>query len=495
MTTAVAEKADVHGRTEANREADRLFMEEFKRIEALSIKPIDPKRYGTAVNGAFLLIKYIRGEETIEEKVDVPPGLYDISLVHRLGAEMGKARLPASEISQRLFKEARIRYGVSVSTESGMGRKGSLLLAPTPDGYLSAPGIETPVVGTAVVFDDSGKPSFGSLTTKEEFLRWLPAIQAAWKHHNTWCVDLPSEKVADLADHTEAMLERLENQLKNLHGVSIYMIQPRWLRYYSDGSMQTQRSGAYGRRNAAAPYGGLRPLLYDGPAWVVGLRMGANLVPGRVFVTPEGKFIGSDWCQREVDKNGGIDLHTGEFTKHTLMTWCAGPGISRFGDHVIKQRHGELRRAQPLSNIEKVSLAKRKARTELLRLLVKTKNSKTEGKVMLAVNDEVTQVQSLRYFDAKIDEPGLDFDPYMKLDSDGEHLPLRIVGFMARFGKYAHIVSVALDELGNIIPASTQFKRYQGVLGSSWQAWTYCTRAIKDEAFAKSIVSAMKEAF
>jgi hypothetical protein len=487
-------KVDIHGRDEDHRAADKWFEKEYEAIrgKAGSVGPADPKRYGYATKGAFLTITRVRGEESSAEKVELIPALYDLSVLQTLATELGKAKVPAEELRQKLHRDASVKYGVAIASESehSIGRKQSVPLAPDAKGYVLTPGIEQPILGTAVLFEGDGKYAFGSLDSKKAYLEWLPAIQSGWHLHNHWCIDLPSERVADLADRTGEMLEQLNNQIKNLHGVSIYMIQPRWLRYYSDGDMGSQRSAAYGLRNASMPQGGVRPLLYDAPAWVVGLRMGSRMVPGRVFITPEGRFIGSDWCQREADKNGGIDLHTGEFTKHTLMSWCAGPGISKFGDDVIKARHGSLRRAvvqktQPGA----LEVGQIIARKRLLGLLVRAKSK--EGELALSgVNPEATQRDSLRFFAVGVN---VGHNPEWENWQDGEEANL--IGFSARFGKYTYTVTVPLNpKHGTIDPRGANFSKTAIMTQQQHYQLQHAVYAIGNDALAKEIVAAMKEA-
>lgn len=494
MATSTAIKTafpplDVHGRTPEQQEADRLFREDYQRVRdggKGKLNPVDPKLFGHAAEGAFLTFKRVRGDTSVEEKVSLPSGLYNLKHVEALATKMGMAKAKGEDISKAIAVEGRVRYGVAVSpeTEASMGRKTVVRVAPDVSGYVNIPGIELPVVGTAIIFREDGGYQFGSITSREEYLRWLPLIQGAWSNHNGWCVDLPSTRVLDLVDQTSTMLDNLNNQLKNLHGVTIYMIAPRWLRYFSDGSMDTQRSGEYGLRLGEGAGGGMRPLLYDAPAWVVGLRFGKIMIPGRVFVTPEGRFICSDWCQREVDKGGGIDLHTGQYTRHTLMSWCAGPGISRFGgnDPEIAARHGTVVRAR--LSVPTVSAKVAGARRALLQQIVLLKNKPTlrHGQVQ---DSDATQVKSLRYYE--LDPSDLDDD------SQFNHYNL-LVGVSARFGKYMHEVRVPVSADGFIVPGAAEFHRwpFTGWLGLGYSGETY---VVDNTETAQNIVALMKEAF
>lgn len=499
-TTAekTSEKLDIHQRNKTEQESDEWFKSEFDRTSGTEpLKPLDSKRYGYAVKGAFITITRQRGAESRDENIHLIPAIYDLTLLQKRTTELALAKKPTEQIAQTLHEECKLSYGVVLQSEGEgtLGNRRTVPVAPVPDGIVSAPLIEAPIVGTPIIFTKDGY-EFGSFTSKEEYLRWLPALRAGWHFHNQWCVDLPTESVAYLADQAEETLKNLNNQLRNLHGVSIYSISPRHLRYYSDGDMKSQRSGEYGLRSAYFPSGGMRPLLYDAPAWVVGLRIGSRMVPGRVFVTPEGRFIGSDWCQREADKNGGIDLHTGQYTRHTLMSWCAGPGISKFGDDEIKKRHGSVRRASlPASSFAGIGSAKVAARKKLLKLLVTVKNTSTLRDGMF-VDDETTQESSLRYFVKKrfLDDEDIsesDYGPFCTDDGT-----LTIVGFAARFGKYSHIAHVPTQPgVGLIAPQLQGYDRYPGVLSDHWAIEESDDYVITDKALVKEIVTTMKEAF
>lgn len=174
----------------------------------------------------------------------------------------------------------------------------------------------------------------GGVLTPDEYLRYLATIHASRLRSNTWTNDIPHESLMGLQAKAQEMYDKLNKDFALIPGVSCYTVQARWLRYFSDGSMETQKAGLHGVRYAPRPSRGRAPLLYDGPSFVVGLegKMSngrQHILPLRVFITPDGQFICSDQCQREVDKGGGIDLITGVNTKHTLLTWVAGPALSR----------------------------------------------------------------------------------------------------------------------------------------------------------------------
>lgn len=150
--------------------------------------------------------------------------------------------------------------------------------------------------------------------------------KAEYSPINSWTIDPPSLRAMDLVRDTGYMFRELADQLRLQPEVELLAIAARWLRYYSDGDMESQREGNFGVRLAPANNYGTRPLLYDGPAYAVTIRIHGALIPGRLYVNRQGEFMCSDWCQREIGKSGnGIDLFTGKSVRHTLSTWCAGP--------------------------------------------------------------------------------------------------------------------------------------------------------------------------
>jgi hypothetical protein len=204
------------------------------------------------------------------------------------------------------------------------------------------------VSGTLVNADNTVQKGVLSVS---EYMHLMQAINASEPSNTLWTIDMCTPECEALQAEAEAMMVKLQATLATLPLLEVYTVQARWLRYYSDGGMESQKPGQHGVRLAMHPNGGKAPLLYDGLAFVVGVQSkdGKHTLPGRVFVTPEGNFIASDWCQREVNKAGGIDLVSGVHTKHTLKTWLAGPAMSRhdlFGS--LAERQGEqVRRYRP----------------------------------------------------------------------------------------------------------------------------------------------------
>ena len=266
--------------------------------------------------------------------------------------------------------------------------------------------------------------------------------------------------------------------------------------------MQSQRSAAYGVRAAERPNGGMDPLLYDGPAWLVGLRIGRRMVPGRIFVTPEGRFIASDWCQREVGKGGGIDLHTGEFTRHTLMSWCAGPGISKFGDDTIKAKHGVLRRPSRVAANSKMDPVVAEHRKELVKLLAPLRR-KPEQWELASFDPEAKGVDSLRLFFTDADTVSIENVPAMgafqseDAEDDEAH---NIVGFSARFGNYTYTMYVPLgkDDLRLLLPAHAMYVREAGKQSNTSAMYVSShgfLYRVKDAELAAKITQHLKESF
>lgn len=365
----VEEKLDIHGRDAATRERDKWYTESARKISELGmISPLAADRFGYAQQQHYVEIVRKNADGTAESiQVPLATGIYDRTTLRKEFLAIGKQEKlpPKEEIAKRVFAKAGFARAVALHTE-GEGTTGSsapLRLAPIPDGFVIGPTALVPLSGTVVTFDGSGNIGYDSMKSEAEYHEYLRAVQGQHSMNNMWTMDIPCAAVAGMANHAEEMLGKLRDQIKTLPGVSIYSIHPRWLRYFSDGDMSSQKtSGIDGTLRLAPGVGsGLRPLLYDGPAWVVGIFLGKKMIPGRVFVNSEGQFLCSDWCQREVDKRGGIDLITGKNTKHTLATWIAGPGLSRFaqGERVIKASHGTVRKAKvDLNRLRGIATAK-----------------------------------------------------------------------------------------------------------------------------------------
>lgn len=340
----MSKQSDLHGRTPEQVTADEWFRKQWQQRYGsdLSGDMLDAKRFSFAKKGHFVEIvrRNVEGEP-ITTRINIPPYGFDRHVVEKiLRAEATGETLDVEKIEQAIAESA-LQPLVAINGEDHTSQKMLFLVAPTPDGLLKL-GVpqQQPLNGTLLNCDGT----ISNDTMDEETYRaYLPLMQRAPRPGNGFTMDVICAEVAHLVKDTPEMLAKLNAQLAGLPGTSVYMAQPRWLRYYSDGDMSSQRSALHGIRNAPYPVrdGGeyMRPLLYDGPAWVVGLRLGDKLLPGRCFVNSNGDFICSDWCQREVDKGGGIDLYTGANVKHTLMTWVAGPAISRFGPADLKEAH------------------------------------------------------------------------------------------------------------------------------------------------------------
>lgn len=185
---------------------------------------------------------------------------------------------------------------------------------------------------------------------------------------NSWNYDYPDyafESQSDPAE-LERVKARLEREMADYpYEFKITGLQRRFLLYYSDGDMHSQKAfeallptpeysplrsdGTLRRpfalsynhmmRDAKVPqpkeeyrlFGGLRPCLYRGPAYVVRFLLDGQdvlLERCRVYVDAEGNFLCSDWCQRHdySSYNNGINLQMGLYT---FATWVTGPCLVR----------------------------------------------------------------------------------------------------------------------------------------------------------------------
>jgi hypothetical protein len=186
---------------------------------------------------------------------------------------------------------------------------------------------------------------------------------------NGWHYDWP-HMPTELEDTPETRQRLIDTVLEQLGEVpfefKITGLQRRWLFYYSDGSMESQKrfdryiptpssQSPYDRqwklrdryqmyynslmRDAKVPvpkgiagkWGNMRACLYAGPAWTLRFQIDGQdplLERCRVFITDDGTFIGSDWCQRHdysSYNNGGINLQMGIYT---LSGWIMGPCLT-----------------------------------------------------------------------------------------------------------------------------------------------------------------------
>jgi hypothetical protein len=187
---------------------------------------------------------------------------------------------------------------------------------------------------------------------------------------NNWNYDWPHLQVeieGDGADHPIrlAILERLNREMADHpYTFQVTGLQRRYLMYFSDGNYQSQqaferyvprpdsspfrRDGSLRKkynwiwnsnmRDAKVPvpqtesklYGNLAPCLYTGPAWVVRFQLDGQdplLERCRVYVTDEGEFICSDWCQRhdQTSYGDGINLQRGIYS---FGAWVTGPCVT-----------------------------------------------------------------------------------------------------------------------------------------------------------------------
>lgn len=158
------------------------------------------------------------------------------------------------------------------------------------------------------------------------------ALQPYWellgsRYRNNWVHDFMHAPLF-IDKQVKEMYEYCHKQVSKVGGVEVHAVVPRLLKYTSDGSTGSQSDYLFVSSHAQGCLNG--PVLYVAPAWLVCLKFGERYLSGNVFVNSKGDFICSDWCMRETpDKKGGIDLFTGRSNKHTLGSWCAGPGMDK----------------------------------------------------------------------------------------------------------------------------------------------------------------------
>lgn len=348
-------KGDPFKRTESQLENDRAFVKLYREVNKATLPSVSSD-LGYAVEGAF--VEVVRKEKdgtTKTEQVTLRPGVYRLKEATTLAKTLAQSGASPKEMETRLFEETGVRRLVVVEESASIIGKRAETAASTKNGLCRLTLKERPIAGTVLLFTDAGAPVHSIIESAAEYRELLPLLNGGKTFGNLWCVDGFDERVAPLADQAPAMLLKLREQTALLgKATEIYTVVPRWLRYFSDGTMESQQEGNFGLRLAPMGDSGARPMLYDGPAWCVGIRLGKDFLPGRVFVNTQGDFICSDWCQREVDKGGGIDLITGKNTKHSLLTWLAGPGMSRFGaqdliiadDHQVRRLNFESRKVK-----------------------------------------------------------------------------------------------------------------------------------------------------
>ncbi len=212
----------------------------------------------------------------------------------------------------------------------------------------------------------------------EEYYRAPNSWHYDWPHLPTESEDTPEARQR-LTDIITAQLGEVPFEFK------ITAMQRRWLFYYSDGGMESQkrfdryiptpnnspfnrlwelrpRYGMYYNsimRDAKVPFpkdkvgnwGNMRACLYAGPAWTLRFQIDGQdplLERCRVFVMDDGTFIGSDWCQRHDFSSyngGGINLQMGIYN---LSGWIMGPCLT------YNQQNGGIKLKSTTYKVEKV---------------------------------------------------------------------------------------------------------------------------------------------
>lgn len=198
-------------------------------------------------------------------------------------------------------------------------------------------------------------------------LELLMEAEDAYHPRNSWNYDWPhyETELSDNAAEQAGVQRILEAQMaKHPFDFKIIGLQKRMLWYFSDGDEKSQKRfealipspdsfpyrkdgslrkryrGTYSSlmRDAKAPIpkeyqqlagGGLRPMLFRGPAYAVRFLVDNQITAYEhcvVYVMPDGTFICSDWCQRHdfSSYGGGINLQMGIYT---FDSWVVGPCI------------------------------------------------------------------------------------------------------------------------------------------------------------------------
>ena len=215
----------------------------------------------------------------------------------------------------------------------------------------------------------------------------LSDMEDVYRTPNSWNYDWPHMQIEQDADADPTREAHVRSRLTAMmaqhpYEFEIVGLQRRYLMYFSDGSYTSQqkfislipnpadatpyrRDGQLRRkyefawdsimRDAKVPfpkenekrYGGLRPCLYMGAAWVVRFRIDEQdplLDRCRVYVDDDANFICSDWCQRHdfSSYNNGINLQTGIYTfdgwvVNSCITQAMSRGTFKPKDVVIKR--------------------------------------------------------------------------------------------------------------------------------------------------------------
>lgn len=292
----------------------------------------------------------------VVRKVKLPDGKYDLEKLKAALKKAGEKGLDDAAIGALIQKVALsevkeptegIWFDGSPSNAPIAGGTGNRLAVVDEDGKLVTSRTFKqgfpfrPAVGTVIKSDGTA----GYINSKEAYLRALPALcktPGAW-NEALYLQMIPCEAVAYLADKADEMWKALQKEMELLPEAELYSITPVLCRYFSDGDKKTQISARWGQRSDGTtlsgwtPVGNSRPMLYDGPAWRVGLKIAGTVVNGGIIIAEHGSFVATIWCQREVSKDGGIELINGEILPHTLMSWCAGAGMDKFGGELAKK--------------------------------------------------------------------------------------------------------------------------------------------------------------
>lgn len=327
--------------TDADLIADTTFLDAWTRpIELMQLKKFGKKFKVNPVLQYFyketIFADPLKGTEW---KIDLEPGLYKrAALLRSIRKYLRKKKdLSAFDFTPFLHTDPLVFLSYSRHEKRQARLMGSL------DGSL------TPILNNSNTLHNTawhtlpgltyneGKAQPGPAITSEQYLKLLPALYTGMARFGfiyTYCVW--DESIAPEWDRAPDTLKNFQEMLKLLPQVTCYGAIPCRLRY--TGFAKTSQGGVI--RRIEEPYSTSdNSLLYDGPAWILLLAIDGEPVRGRIAVTEDGRFIVSDWCFRETPhQDERYEMFSGAFIKHTLLTWCAGPLLDRFGgsttDHV-----------------------------------------------------------------------------------------------------------------------------------------------------------------
>lgn len=219
-----------------------------------------------------------------------------------------------------------------------------------------------------------------------------------YKAHNSWNYDYPNWSVDQSfpAEQLAAVKARLVKDMSTSGMKFDCVLQPRSLLYFTDGNYESQqrfealiprpnglpylRDGSLRRRyrgtwssqdrDQGVPFpkayqsevGNLTPVLYKGQALVCRFTLDDQVIAFegcRVYLTPEGDFICSDWCQRHdfsSYQSGGINLQMGIYD---FKSWVLGPCVSRATQQrVFKPSTGAIKVEQVRELLKRAPLVK-----------------------------------------------------------------------------------------------------------------------------------------